>query len=67
MYIFKMTRRVTTSAARKELSEIVNRAFYSGEVTVLTKHGKDLAAVVPMKDLSMEHQLQPKKGPVRAE
>ena len=60
-----MSRRLPISAARKDFTDIVNRAFYGQEVTVVTKHGKDLAAVIPMGKLNQE-DAPPKKKPQRA-
>ena len=45
---------------------MVNRAFYGNEVTVLTKHGKDLAAVVPIDLLNSRDPAVPKKRPQRS-
>jgi prevent-host-death family protein len=61
-----MARRLTTSAARKDFADIVNRAFYGHEVTVVTKHGKDLAAVVPIDHIHLEEMPASKKRPQRA-
>jgi len=65
VHLLIMARRLTISAARKDFTDIVNRAFYGQEVTVVTKHGKDLAAVVPMNSLSQEEAPPPKKRPQR--
>jgi len=51
------------STARKDFAEIVNRARYGGEVTFLTRHGKDIAAVVPAKLVPPENDGPPKKKP----
>lgn len=37
--------------ARAELAELVSRVGYSGERILLTRHGKALAALVPVDDL----------------
>lgn len=37
--------------ARADLAELVNRVGYSGERILLTRHGKALAALVPVSDL----------------
>ena len=39
--------------ARKDLAEILNRAAYGKERVVLTRRGKDVAAIVPMDDLNI--------------
>lgn len=58
---------MSTSAARRDLAEIVNRAHYAKEPTVITKHGKDIAAIVPMSALPAEFDAdKPKKKPARA-
>ncbi len=44
----------------------MNRAFYGHEVTVVTKHGKDLAAVVPIDHIRIEEIPASKKRPQRA-
>ena len=44
---------MSISNARSQLTELVNRAFYSGERTVLQKHGKPLAAIISIKDLEL--------------
>lgn len=61
-----MSSRLTISAARKDFADVVNRAYYGQEVTIVTKHGKDLAAVVPIGTLSKEDTPPPKKKPQRA-
>jgi prevent-host-death family protein len=61
-----MVHRLTLSAARKDFAEIVNRAHYGEEVTVLTKHGKDIAAVVPVTHPSLQDILPVKKPPKRS-
>ncbi len=39
--------------ARKDLADILNRAAYGKERVVLTRRGKDVAALVPMDDLNI--------------
>ncbi|MEV0405554.1 type II toxin-antitoxin system Phd/YefM family antitoxin [Actinoallomurus sp. NPDC050550] len=46
-----MTREVPVTQARAELAELVNRVGYTGERIVLTRHGRPLAALVPVEDL----------------
>ena len=43
--------RIATSDAREELSELVNEVAYGGARIVLQRHGKDVAALVSLKDL----------------
>jgi len=51
--------RITMTAARRELSEAVNRMVYGkGEPIVLSRRGKDLAAIVPMADLKLMEDIE---------
>lgn len=45
--------RYAASQARSEFSEIVNDVAYKGERVVLHRHGKDVAAIVPIADLEL--------------
>jgi prevent-host-death family protein len=49
---------MTTGKARSVLSDVVNRAAYGKERVVLTRRGKELAAVVPMEDLRLLEELE---------
>lgn len=44
---------VTTAEARKNLSELLNRAAYGGERFVVTRHGRELVAIVPLEDITL--------------
>jgi antitoxin Phd len=46
-----MSSKVTASATRQNLSEIVSRAAYGGERTIVHRRKKPVAAVVPIEDL----------------
>jgi prevent-host-death family protein len=48
---------LNVSKARQELPEIVNRAAYGGERTIVSRRGKPLAAVIPMEDLHLLERL----------
>jgi len=48
---------ITAADARKNLSEILNRVAYSKERVVLTRHGTQIAAIVPLEDLDLLTQL----------
>jgi len=48
---------VSAEEARKKLSDIMNRAAYKHEPTVLTRHGKGIAAVVSMEDYELLQEL----------
>ena len=42
---------VTMKAAREQLSDLLNRAHFGGERTVVTRRGRPFAALVPLADL----------------
>lgn len=46
------------SEARGSFSTTVNRAAFGGERVVLTRHGKRIAAVVPIADLELLESLE---------
>lgn len=50
--------RISTGVARKELSDTVSRAAYGGARVVITRHGKDIAAVVPIADLDLLREIE---------
>jgi len=49
---------VSTAEARRNLAELVNRVAYGKERVVLTRHGKQLCALVPIEDLSFLEQIR---------
>jgi prevent-host-death family protein len=49
---------VPASQARDNLAELISRAAYGKERIVLTRRGKQLAAVVPIEDLRLLEKLQ---------
>jgi len=52
VYNIGMTK-VSTAAARKRFSDVVNRASYAKERVALTRYGRTLAAIVPAEDLDL--------------
>lgn len=44
--------------ARRDLSDILNRVVYSGERVVITRHGKNVAAIVSAKDLEALEKIE---------
>jgi prevent-host-death family protein len=46
------------SRARARLTESVNRVNYRGERIVIRKHGRPVAALVPVKDLDLIRELE---------
>jgi len=49
--------RLNVTKAREEFPEILNRAAYGKERTIVSRRGKDLAAVVPIEDLRLLERL----------
>ena len=50
--------RLAASDARKDFSGTLNRVAFGSERIVLERHGKDVAAVVPIEDLKLLQQLE---------
>lgn len=48
-----MHKKLTTSEARAQFSDIVNRAAYAGERTVLHRRKKRVAAVIPIEEYDL--------------
>ena len=49
---------ISTGDARKNLAEILNRVAYAKERVVLTRHGRQVAALVPIEDLDLLTRLK---------
>ena len=49
--------RLNVSKAREEFPDLVNRAAYGKERTIVSRRGKDLAAVIPIEDLRLLERL----------
>ena len=50
--------RVPASKAREQLADILNRVSVRGDRVVLHRHGKDVAALVPVEDLRLLQALE---------
>jgi len=48
---------VSTAEARRNLAELLNRVAYGKERVVVTRHGKELAAIIPIEELSLLDRL----------
>ena len=57
-----MYRRKPVSEARVEFSDLVSRAVYAQEATILTRRGRDVAAVLPISAVNIK-KLGPEKKP----
>ncbi len=53
-----MSKQHTASSARANFAEIVNRAEYAGERTIVHRRKKPVAAVVPFEDLKLLEELE---------
>ena len=49
---------ISAADARKQLAELLNRAAYGKERFVLTRHGKEMGAIVPVEDLDLLDRLK---------
>lgn len=49
--------RLNVAKARDEFPDVVNRAAFGKERTIVSRRGKDLAAVIPMEDLRLLERL----------
>lgn len=49
---------VTVADARSGLAELLNRVAYGGERLVITRHGREIAALVPVDDLRLADRLR---------
>ena len=49
--------RINISKARAEFPDILNRAAYGHERTILSRRGKDLAAIISIEDLQLLERL----------
>ena len=49
---------VTTAEARKNMAELLHRAAYGKERFVVTRHGKELVAIVPLEEVTLLDRLR---------
>ena len=54
----QVDRPLSTAEARDSFATVVNRAAYSKERVVLTRHGRALVAVVPIEDVALLEALE---------
>ena len=50
--------RIAATEARTDFADIVNKVAFGGERIRLHRHGKDVAALVPIKDLRLIEDLE---------
>lgn len=49
---------ITTAEARKNMAELLNRTAYGKERFVVTRHGKELVAIVPLEEVTLLDRLR---------
>lgn len=49
---------ITTAEARRQLAELLSRAAYGKERFVVTRHGKELVAIVPLEEMRLLDRLR---------
>ena len=49
---------LNATQAREKLAEVLNRVAYAKDRVRITRHGKDIAAVVPIEDLEVIERLE---------
>lgn len=49
---------VSTADVRRNMAELVNRTAYGGERFVVTRHGKELAAIVPVGEATLLQRIR---------
>jgi prevent-host-death family protein len=47
-----------TSEARNNFTDLINRAAYKGERTIIRRRGKGMAAIVPMEDYDLLEKME---------
>lgn len=55
-----MSNKYTASTARTNFAEIVSRAEYAGERTIVHRREKPVAAVIPIEDLRLLEEMEDK-------
>ncbi|MBN1471444.1 MAG: type II toxin-antitoxin system Phd/YefM family antitoxin [Syntrophaceae bacterium] len=53
-----MPTKISTADARKNFSDIVNRASFGKETIILTRQGKEIAALVGMDELRLLQEIE---------
>lgn len=51
-------KQVTTAEARRHMADLLNRAAYGKERFVVTRHGRELVAIVPLEDVTLLDRLR---------
>ncbi|MBI3072801.1 MAG: type II toxin-antitoxin system Phd/YefM family antitoxin [Deltaproteobacteria bacterium] len=59
-------RALTTSEIREDFADTLNRVAYGKERIVLERHGKQVAALIPIEDLSALEEIEDRHDSVAA-
>ena len=51
-------KQITAGEARKHMAELLNRAAFGKERFVITRHGKDVVAIVPIEEITLLDRLR---------
>lgn len=51
-------RRISVSAVRERIGDVLSHVAHRRERIVLTRHGREIGAIVPMEDLERLHALE---------
>lgn len=54
---YNLSYALSTAEARNQFSDVLNRAAYGHEHVILTRRGKEIAAVIPIEHLHLFQQL----------
>ena len=49
---------ITVADVREKMSDTLNRVSYAKERVVITRHGKEQAAIVPLEDIELLNMLE---------
>ena len=56
----------TTAEAQDQFSELINQVVHNKEHVILTRRGKEIAAIIPLEDLALLQNLQNKHDLLQA-
>lgn len=56
-HLYKMPKQ-TASTARAQFADIVSRAEYAGERTIIHRRSKPVAAIIPIEDLKLLERME---------
>jgi prevent-host-death family protein len=55
-----MATTITTAEAQEQFSELINQVVHNKDHVILTRRGKEVAAIIPLEDLALLQDLQNK-------